>query len=242
MSQFSSLIRLNQEGKTEAVTRHLIEMVEVGLLAEGEQLPNETTLAAQLGVAPVTLRDALANLRSQGIIETRRGRGGGSFVRARPAIADAELFARLERLTALELRDHADEHVAISGAAAQLAAKRAGADQHRRLARLLAEFAVEVDVKRQRQLDARFHIEIAVAAQSVRLTHNEVRLQAELGELLWLPYRGQPDIAAMRVEHQAILEAIVSNDANLAGALAQAHVSRELRRLTALKLEVMAAD
>uniref|UniRef100_UPI0010C173C9 FCD domain-containing protein n=1 Tax=Pseudomonas rhizoryzae TaxID=2571129 RepID=UPI0010C173C9 len=151
-------------------------------------------------------------------------------------------FARLERLTALELRDHADEHVAISGAAAQLAAKRAGADQHRRLARLLAEFATEVDVKRQRQLDARFHIEIAVAAQSVRLTHNEVRLQAELGELLWLPYRGQPDIAAMRVEHQAILEAIVSNDANLAGALAQAHVSRELRRLTALKLEVMAAD
>ncbi len=78
MSPTSSLIRLNQEGKTESVTRRLIEMIDLGLFTEGEQLPNESALATQLGVATVTLRDALAGLRERGVIETRRGRSGGA--------------------------------------------------------------------------------------------------------------------------------------------------------------------
>jgi DNA-binding FadR family transcriptional regulator len=231
---------LHQEGKAESVTRHLIEMVEIGLLAEGEQLPNETALAAQFGVAPVTLREALSILRSRGIIETRRGRHGGSFVCARPAATEDQLHARLRSITTLELREYADEHVAISSAAAQLAANRVGNDQRSKLERLIIELDSARGVMKQRQLDARFHIEIAVAAQSVRLTRNEARLQAELGELIWLPYGGKPDVEAMQIEHRAILEAITAKDANLAGALAQAHVGKEVRRLTALKLEQLA--
>lgn len=236
----SNLSYMQQEGKAESVTRHLIEMIEIGLLTEGQQLPSETALAAQFGVAPVTLREALAILRSRGIIETRRGRHGGSFVCVRPAVCDDELFTRLRSVTTLELRDYADEHMAISGAAAQLAAKRASSDQHQKLQQLINELDGATGLLKQRQLDARFHIEIAVAAQSVRLTHNETRMQAELGELLWLPYRGKPDVAAMQIEHRAILEAIVANDSNLAGALAQAHANREVRRLTAMKLAQLA--
>ncbi|MFL6607198.1 MAG: winged helix-turn-helix domain-containing protein, partial [Pseudomonas sp.] len=84
MSPTSSLIRVNQEGKTESVTRRLIEMIDLGLLVEGEQLPSENSLSTQLGVATVTLRDALAALRERGVIETRRGRNGGSFICAAP--------------------------------------------------------------------------------------------------------------------------------------------------------------
>ncbi len=43
-------------------------------------------------------------------------------------------------------------------------------------------------------------------------------------------------------EHRAILEAIIANDANLAGALAEAHVARGVRRLTAIRLQQMAQD
>lgn len=236
----SNLIQMHQEGKAESVTRHLVEMIEIGLLTEGQQLPSETALAGQFGVAPVTLREALSILRSRGIIETRRGRHGGSFVCARPAVSEDELLTRLRGITTLELRDYSDEHIAISGTAAQLAAKRASAEQHEKLQRLIAELDAASGMLKQRQIDARFHIEIAVAAQSVRLTRNEARLQAELGELLWLPYRGKPDVAAMQIEHRAILDAVIANDSNLAGALAQAHASREVRRLTAMKLELMA--
>jgi len=37
-------------------------------------------MADRLGVSPLTLRKSLAVLRSKGLLETRRGRGGGSYV------------------------------------------------------------------------------------------------------------------------------------------------------------------
>lgn len=240
MSPTASLIRLNQEGKTESVTRRLIEMIDLGLLTEGEQLPNESALATQLGVATVTLRDALAVLRDRGVIETRRGRNGGSFICAAPQTSDQSLFDQLREISTLELRDLADEHAAISGAAARLAAQRAGPEQHARLGSFVDALAKAQERRERRRADARFHIEIAVAAQSVRLTHSEARLQAELGELLWLPFADQPDPQAIEREHRAILEAIVANDANLAGALAEAHVTRGVRRLSTLRLQQMA--
>jgi GntR family transcriptional regulator, transcriptional repressor for pyruvate dehydrogenase complex len=242
MSPASGLIRIHQEGKTESVTRRLIEMIDLGLFAEGEQLPSESALANQLGVATVTLRDALAVLRERGVIETRRGRNGGSFICAAPQTTDQSLFDQLRELSTLQLRDLADEHAAISGAAARLAAQRAGPEQHARLSSFIDALANAQGRRERRRADARFHIEIAVAAQSVRLTHSEARLQAELGELLWLPFAGQPDPQTIEREHRAIFEAIAANDANLAGALAEAHVARGIRRLSSLRLQQMAED
>lgn len=236
MSPNPKLLRLNNEGKTESVIRHLVEMVELGLLAQGERLPSEAVLASQLQVATVTLREALADLRKRGLIETRRGRSGGSFVRAVSVDADDLLFKHLENLSILELRDYADEHVAVAGAAAKLAALRAGPQQHSRLKSHLDALRDTTTRRERRQMDARFHIEIAASAQSVRLTHAETRLQAELGQLIWLPHQGQSQPEEIEREHEAILQAIVTGDSNLAGALAESHVKREVRRLSELRL------
>jgi DNA-binding FadR family transcriptional regulator len=67
----ASFMRLRQEGRTEEVVRRLIEVIDLGLIAEGEQLPSENELAMQFGVATVTLREALAYLRERRVIETR---------------------------------------------------------------------------------------------------------------------------------------------------------------------------
>ena len=69
------------EGAVEQIVRRVGEAIGAGILEPGAQLPPEAELAARLEVAPMTLRQALAVLRSAGFIETRRGRGGGSFVR-----------------------------------------------------------------------------------------------------------------------------------------------------------------
>src|SRR5947208_5279821 len=68
----------------EQTVRRLGEAIGLGLIEVGERLPPETELAARLAIAPMTLREALRILREAGYLETRRGRGGGTFVRRSP--------------------------------------------------------------------------------------------------------------------------------------------------------------
>jgi GntR family transcriptional repressor for pyruvate dehydrogenase complex len=92
-----------------AVGQRITSAVYLGLLSEGEQLPSEAALAERLGVSTVTLREALVHLRAEGIIETRRGRNGGSFVRKPVESSRDALNKRLRNLSSDEWRDLGDE-------------------------------------------------------------------------------------------------------------------------------------
>lgn len=236
-------MRLRQEGRTEEVVRRLIEVIDLGLFAEGEQLPSESELAMQFGVATVTLREGLALLRERGIIETRRGRNGGSFVCAAVEMSSERLQNRIKDLSAPELRDFCDEHCAISGTAARLAAKRSSKEHNAKLQHYIDALVNAKTRIEQRRADARFHIEIAVAAQSVRLTHAEMNLQSEIGELVWVPLPGKEiNAAGIAFEHRAIADAIAVGDANLAGALAEAHITKGVKQLIDLRLALIAQE
>ena len=100
--------------RADAVVRRLADGIALGILAPDEQLPSETELADTFGVSPVTVREALTILREQGLVATRRGRGGGSFVRdVRDVLGDGRgaasaLHERLRAVSPSELRDLAD--------------------------------------------------------------------------------------------------------------------------------------
>ncbi|HDS1679377.1 TPA: FadR family transcriptional regulator [Pseudomonas putida] len=238
----TAFIRLRQEGRTDEVARRLVEAIELGMFAEGQQLPSESELALQLGVATVTLREALVVLRQRGLIETRRGRNGGSFVCAPVELPEALLLQRLRDMSGPDLRDLGDEQTAISGTAARLAAKRSSPEQQARIAQHIETLSQASSRLARHRADARFHIEVAAAAQSLRLTSAEMRLQSEVGELLWMEAAGGGDVTVVEHEHRAILEALVAGDAVLAGALAEAHVSRGIKRLISLRLELLADE
>ncbi len=53
----------------------LRQKILTGQIQPGSQLPTETELAAQFGVSQITVRTALANLQSEGLIFRRRGKG-----------------------------------------------------------------------------------------------------------------------------------------------------------------------
>lgn len=57
----------------------LLSMIRSGLYPEGSKLPTEPLLAEQLGISRSTLRQALALLQEDGILEARKGIG--NFVR-----------------------------------------------------------------------------------------------------------------------------------------------------------------
>jgi GntR family transcriptional regulator, transcriptional repressor for pyruvate dehydrogenase complex len=230
---------LDGGNRAETVARRLSDAIGLGLIANGEQLPSETELAAQLGVSTVTLREALAALRHQGLVETRRGRTGGTFVGAPVDPSVVPLRARLRELTSDDLRDLGDMHEAVAGAAARLAAERASSDEVERLRNHAPAVADARAAGGRRRADGRFHVEVAAAAQSPRLTHEEISFQSDIGALLWLPGSEAltPEDAA--AQHEAIADAIGCGDGALARRLAERHVRQEMGRLVELHVRLV---
>lgn len=232
---------LDSTARVEAVVRRLTDAIALGLLADGEQLPSEAELAGQLGVSTVTLREALMALRQQGMVETRRGRGGGSFVRLPSDLDPAHPGRAVLRGYAVdELRDLGDHYAAIAGAAARLAAQRALPSDLAPLLRSLDEMSDAEWDGRLRRLDGRFHVEVAAASQSARLTQEEIRLQADIGGLLWLSWGEHHEMTEKQLfdQHRAIVEAIRAGSGDQARELAERHVLDAVDHLIELRLRL----
>ena len=213
------------EGAVEQIVRRLGEAIGSGLLRPGERLPPELDLAGMFEVAPMTLRQGLSILRDAGYVETRRGRGGGSFV-----VVDLEppLASSGRVPTPTELRDLVDWRRAVGGEAAALAAARADDAARRAIDETVAttEVAAQQAFATYRLADASFHLAVAAASGSPQLFAAETAIQAELGEILAaLPGTGSVDaVAASTVGHLPIVRAIRSRDGDAARAAMVAHV------------------
>lgn len=230
------------EGEAEAgpqvggIAQRIASTISLGMLAVGERLPAEIELANQFGIAVATLRKALAKLRAEGIVETRRGRNGGTFVVKAPFPSDTALQEALRRTSVISLRDFGDEHAAISAAAAGLAAERNSTERPTRLAEL-AFRAREARGAQERTLaDSRFHIEIAVLSQSQRLLTAEQRLQSEIAPLLWCDSLLRTTTQEAFGDHLALVMAVEQRHADEARRVAEEHVQRNIRRIVEAKL------
>jgi len=64
------------------IAEHLREQIRTGGYPPGSRLPTMSVLSAANGVSEIVIRHAIALLRGEGLVETRRG--GGTVVRVRP--------------------------------------------------------------------------------------------------------------------------------------------------------------
>jgi GntR family transcriptional regulator len=74
----------------------LIRDIAAGRLIDGERLPPERDMAASLGIAVGTLRQALQSLTEKGLLD--RVQGSGNYVRAKADAAAVYALFRLERV------------------------------------------------------------------------------------------------------------------------------------------------
>ena len=222
---------VDSTGRAETVARRLTDAIRLGLLRHDEQLPSEQDLAARFGVAVVTVREALTQLRAEGLVRTRRGRGGGSFICAPRDAAAGALHAQLGTLGLGEIRDLCDHYAAISGASARLAAERADTDDLGRLEEAARALSDADGAGARRRAEGHFHLELAAAGQSPRLTREEIALQAVAASLLWLPHVEEAAAREAAVRHGQLLEAVAAGDGAGARDLAEAHVADLFIRL-----------
>jgi GntR family transcriptional repressor for pyruvate dehydrogenase complex len=69
---------INKELLNTKIVREIIALISTGEFSEGSRLPSERKLCERFGVSRGTIRQALADLESLGVIETRLG--SGSYV------------------------------------------------------------------------------------------------------------------------------------------------------------------
>jgi len=235
LARSAVFMSLDAAGRAEQVERRISDAIVMGVLRNGEKLPSESQLAAQLGVAVVTAREALDRLRSRGLVETRRGRDGGSFVTFSGELRDQLLSARLKETSTIELRDMATQYSAVSGMIAELAVDRASDED---LAQL-EETAKQLDLRTEfsaRQGLTNFRLSLATLSHSARLVREELRMQAEFGPLLWRRLREETQRSEVQAEMLTITDALLSKDGELARRTSITHIQRSLDWLIAEKM------
>lgn len=213
---------IGDQGRAALVERRIADAIMGGVLHAGERLPAETDLAQSFGVAPATAREALLALRERGLITTRRGRHGGSFV---ADTADPTTFA-LDALAAtsrVALRDAATHYATITAAAVELAARRADPSEIA-LIRHRLERVDPADPIGWRRASDDAQIELSALSQSARLTREQMRLQAELSPLFALADREPERRTATRERFWALLDAVERGDPTTAVDLSRAAV------------------
>lgn len=201
------------------VTQHLRKRIALGGFPTGARLPTERELAEALGVSRNTVREAIRSLSNDGIVETTRGRGGGTFV------VDLHLSDLPDRADlANEFREFITQHMEyrmlIEPGAARLAAERGRESERRKLVDLLAS---EVpDLATYHRVDTEFHLFIAETSGNSVLSEAIADARTELfigGNILWVQsdwhsiYGAEAPLSGIfRQEHAAIAAAVMAGD------------------------------
>jgi DNA-binding FadR family transcriptional regulator len=171
------------------------------------------------------------------LLETRRGRGGGSFVRSNRELVTEAQRATLAEYSVMDLRDIREFRAFLAGSAAAAAARRPPALILQRLSSLGSAIGAMSTTADAARADSRFHLELAAASQSVRLTQAELAMQAEVGPLIWMHTADSTHAASHAAEqHLAVVDAISKGSVELARSLAEEHVRYDMNRLIDLRM------
>jgi len=183
-------------------------------LREGDGLPSEAELAEELEVSRTVVREAIAELAGQGVIERRQGR------EALIVAPDAHRFERLLRLrfavTGSDLRVLQEFRAVVEVGAARLAASRATDADIASLAIALDDLRDADDGDDLHHRDQAFHRELARIAGNdmVLLTLDAISpLLIELRRHAWAGWVGAGGTLTEIVSaHESILERVRAHD------------------------------
>jgi GntR family transcriptional regulator, transcriptional repressor for pyruvate dehydrogenase complex len=214
------------------IARGLSEKIASGDLAPGDRLPTEAALARSFGVSRNVVREAIARLKYDGLIETRQGLGAFVAVESsgRSFRIDLDRLMQGDDLRQIfELRLH------VEMGAAALAARRRTRAQMARIRKALSAMgrAVETDGDGV-PADTEFHHAVAEAANNRYYRDFMVFLAERMRESIAVARSNTAKLRGstrVQKEHEAISDAIDAADADAASAAVRAHLVNAAARL-----------
>ena len=204
----------------------------------GSRLPNERELAASLKVGRMTVREAIARLVSEGFLETRRGCSGGSFVRRQRELSSDQAIQRTLGARWESLGDLRETICLLSGSLARSAAANRTDDDVVSLRARLETFRAAASGRESQSADAALHAAISAATHnptlSSLLAEVEARLNLSAPSHPWGPAEGVEAMEARAlVDHERLVAAICSGDADAAESVARQHVRIDFEMIEA---------
>jgi DNA-binding FadR family transcriptional regulator len=214
------------------IYEQIVERIVSGALAEGVRLPSEHDFCRMFEVSRPVVREALARLRADGIIDSRQG--SGSYVRRRPS-RDILAYAPSGNISAL-LRCF-EFRIALEGEAAALAATRRNADQLKAIRKAHDKFEQTLkDGKVGKTVDLEFHMAIARAsgnelfAETMESLIDDIGVGMDMARTLDAR-QTRERILIVCQEHDAIMSALEDGDADRARVAMRAHIGNAQRRV-----------
>ncbi|MFF8194274.1 FadR/GntR family transcriptional regulator [Streptomyces bobili] len=205
----------------EEALEQILQVVRLGLVPGGERLPAERDLAERLGISRVTLREVLKVLQDQGLVESRRGRYGGTFVLPRTdAVGEEELRRRTAEVDIEDVLRFRE--VLEVGAAGLCAAHGLTEEQAGRLREALAR-TEDAPLTEYRRLDTMLHLTLAGLCGSPSLTARYAAVRATVNDLLDCIPLLVRNLEHSQRQHTALVEAVLDGDADGAREMMREH-------------------
>ncbi|WP_414629165.1 FadR/GntR family transcriptional regulator [Streptomyces xanthochromogenes] len=205
----------------EEALEQILQLLRLGLVPFGERLPSERELAERMGISRVTLREVLKVLQDQGLVESRRGRYGGTFVLPRAAEGGEDELRR--RIASVDVEDILRfREVLEVGAAGLCAAHGLTGDGAERLrAALTATHDAQLtDYRRQ---DTLLHLTLAELSGSPTLTAQYAAVRATVNDLLDCIPLLVRNLEHSQHQHTNLVEAVLDGDADGAREVMREH-------------------
>ncbi|WP_439136910.1 FadR/GntR family transcriptional regulator [Roseicyclus sp.] len=213
------------------IAAHLLAQIEADGLVAGSRLPTEAQLSRDFGVSRTVIREAIAQLRNEGLVHTRQG--AGAFV--------ADPSARPIRLDkAQDMDRHAFAHLYQLRAPLEIEAAGLAA-QHRRavdMTRLTASMALfeasDLTADASVTADLEFHRVLAEATQNPYFVQFLTVISDRIAHVILTARAGVPLDRLheqTRREHAAIHDAIAAKDPSAARTAMRAHLVGGARRV-----------
>ncbi|MFM2066380.1 MAG: hypothetical protein RLZZ584_1289 [Pseudomonadota bacterium] len=207
--------------------------IDSGQLQPGDRLPSEARLAETHGVSRTVVREAVHQLKSRGLLRSRQGSG----VYVAPPPLNQSLAFDPSVLESVDAVVHVVEvRRVLEGEIAALAAERASATQVKAMRKaLLAIDAAGAAGRDGVAEDLAFHRSIGEASGNPQFVLLMGFFEQYLREAMRITRgneaRRQDFMDAVRLEHQALVDAIASRDPDAARRRATEHLVHGEQRL-----------
>ncbi|HYL37916.1 MAG TPA: FadR/GntR family transcriptional regulator [Bryobacteraceae bacterium] len=227
---------IKRQRVSESVSNQIRQAIFSGQIEPGHKLPPEREMAEQFATSRVALREALRGLEQEGMIEIRRGFGGGAFV----ADFDNALQALADSLnTVVKLGQAKSGHLTevrsmLEPVMARLAAARATEDDLSAMRKVVEAQEQELaSGVLSRKFDMEFHRAVAGACHNPVLSIVVTAINDAIRDAIYrskLTHEMREQVVRY---HREVFEAIAARDEDRAGRIMEEHVVAVQRHVSA---------